>query len=205
MNDTAATIFTAIAGGLFALAVAYISYRAGRRQTTDQATIEHGQWLRGQRQQAYLALQEAWDTAIDDLQKLQDSWEGRVHAYAQDPELEDPSALAIRRYDASWRAVWKEFERVELLGPQRVDVCLREMEHAFRAMGEVISNQSLNSVSFPYWDEWHPALRQANTARSNFHAAATRTLRQPPSPEGERGGPGEQPPPQAPLSRTTNT
>jgi cbb3-type cytochrome oxidase subunit 3 len=50
MSGTAATIFTATVGGLIALAVAYISYRAGRRQTSDQATVEHGQWLRGQRQ-----------------------------------------------------------------------------------------------------------------------------------------------------------
>ena len=49
-SDTAATIFAAIAGGFVAIAVAWISYLAGRRQTTDQATAEHGQWLRGQRQ-----------------------------------------------------------------------------------------------------------------------------------------------------------
>lgn len=39
MSDTVATIFTAIAGGLFVLAVAYIGYRAGRRQATDHASV----------------------------------------------------------------------------------------------------------------------------------------------------------------------
>ncbi|MER5916440.1 hypothetical protein ABT124_40140 [Streptomyces sp. NPDC001982] len=188
MSDTAATIFTAIAGGLFALAVAYISYRAGRRQTTDQATVEHGQWLRGQRQQAYLAFQDTWDTAIEDLQALQDSWEARVHAYAQDSALEDPAMVADRRYNDSWRAVRKDLERVELLGPQRVDVCLREMEDVFREMGDVIGGQLLAGASCPHWDEWNPVRARANMARFNFHAAAIQTLRQPPSPEGESEG-----------------
>jgi cbb3-type cytochrome oxidase subunit 3 len=117
MSDAAATIFTAIAGGLFALAVAYIGYRAGQRQTTDQATVEHGQWLRGQRQQAYLAFVDTWDTTVDTLQRLQQSWESRVCEYQQGDRLDDPTEEPRRLLEEARRAVLRDLERVELLGP----------------------------------------------------------------------------------------
>jgi hypothetical protein len=183
MSDTVSTIFGAIAAGAFALAVAYISYRAGRRQTADQATVEHGQWLRGQRQQSYLAFQDTWDTGVEDLEALQDSWETRVHAYAQDDAMEEPAAVAARVCKESWRAVRKDLERVEFLGPQRVDVCMRELRETFRAMVDVIGEQSQAGASCPHWDEWYPALRRANVARFQFQVAAMEALRQPPSPE----------------------
>ncbi|MFJ8941156.1 hypothetical protein ACIRL0_36500 [Streptomyces sp. NPDC102365] len=57
-----------------------------------------------------------------------------------------------------------------------------------RGVRDVITVQGRVGASWPHWDEWNPALIMANTARFNFHAAAIRTLRQPPSPEGEREG-----------------
>ncbi|WP_225638398.1 hypothetical protein [Streptomyces solaniscabiei] len=185
MSDTAGTIFTAIAGGLFALAVAYIGYRAGRRQTTDQATVEHGQWLRGQRQQAYLAFVDTWDTWVESLQGLQQSWEPWVREYEEGDRLEDPAEESSRLLGDAWRAVRRDLERVELLGPQRIDLAVRAMEDAFHKMRDVITDQASTGATCPHWDEWNPVLARANTARFNFHAAAIRTLRQPPSPEGE--------------------
>lgn len=187
MSDTAATIFTAIAGGLFALAVAYIGYRAGRRQTTDQATVEHGQWLRGQRQQAYLTFVDTWDTTVESLQHLQRSWEPWVREYEEGDRSDDPTEEAERLIRDGWRAVRKDLERVELLGPQQIDIALRAMEDAFREMQDVITAQALAGATCPHWDEWNSVLGQATTARFNFHVAAIQTLRQPPSPEGESG------------------
>ncbi|MGW7494248.1 hypothetical protein ACWGKA_08050 [Streptomyces luteogriseus] len=188
MSDTAATIFTAIAGGLIAVAVVYISYRAGRRQTTDEATVEHGQWLRGQRQQGYLTFVDTWDTKVESLQGLQRSWEARVSEYEQSDRQEDPAEASSRLMGDAWRAVRRDLERVELLGPQRIDLALRAMEDAFREMQDVITAQALDGATCPHWDEWTPVLARANKARFNFHAAAIRTLRQPPSPEGESEG-----------------
>jgi cbb3-type cytochrome oxidase subunit 3 len=182
MSDTVSTIFGAIAAGAFALAVAYISYRAGRRQTADQATVEHGQWLRGQRQQAYLAFQDTWDTAVEDLEALQESWEGRVHAYEAEGEQEDPEAVADRLCKDTWRAVRKDLERVEYLGPQRIDDCMRDLRGAFRAMVDVIGGQTQAGASRPHWDEWYPVLARAQATRFQFQVAAMETLRQPPSP-----------------------
>ncbi|MFD9441802.1 hypothetical protein ACFWBR_27115 [Streptomyces sp. NPDC060006] len=186
MSDTATVIFTVTVGGLFALAGAYIGYRAGRRQTSDQAIVEHGQWLRGQRQHAYLAFVGTWDTWVESLQGVQQSWESRVHEYQQDHAVEDPAEAASRLLGEAWRAVRGDLERVELLGPQRIDFAVRAMEEAFVGMRDVITAQGQVGATCPHWDEWNPALILANTARFNFHAAAIRTLRQPPSPAGER-------------------
>jgi hypothetical protein len=188
MSGTAATIFTAIAGGLFALAVACIGYRAGQRQTTDQTTVEHGQWLRGQRQQAYVAFVDTWDTTVDSLQRLQQSWEPRVREYQQGDRLDDWTEESSRLLGDAWRAVRRDLERVELLGPQRIDAAVRAMVDAFREMREVIATQMSTGATCPHWDEWNSVTVRANTARFNFHAAAIRTLRQPPSPEGESEG-----------------
>ncbi|MFF1414070.1 hypothetical protein ACFVX6_30475 [Streptomyces sp. NPDC058289] len=188
MSDTTATIFTAIAGGLFALAVAYIGYRAGRRQTTDQATVEHGQWLRGQRQQAYLTFVDTWDATVDSLQRLQQSWEPRVREYQRDHRLDDWTEESSRLLAAAWRPVRRDLERVELLGPQRIDVVVRALEDAFREMRDVIAAQLSTGATRPHWDEWNTVTIRANTARLNFHAAAILTLRQPPTPEGESEG-----------------
>lgn len=188
MSDTAGTIFTAIAGGLFALAVAYIGYRTGRRQTVDQATVEHGQWLRGERQQAYLTFVDTWDTWVENLQRVQESWESRVHEYQQDQQSAVPTEAAHRVLGEAWRAIRRDLERVELLGPRRIDDAIRALEEAFIAMRDVIRAQGEVSATCPHWDEWNPALVAANMARFNFHAAAIRTLRQPPSPAGESEG-----------------
>jgi hypothetical protein len=55
-------------------------------------------------------------------------------------------------------------------------------------MRDVITDQAPTGATCPHWDEWNPVLARANTARFNFHAAAIRALRQPPSPAGESEG-----------------
>jgi hypothetical protein len=184
MSETIA----AVVAGVFALAGAYVGYRAGRRQTADQATVEHGQWLRDQRQQAYLTFVATWDTAVESLAGLQQSWESWVREYQEGDRLDDPAEASSRLIADAWRAVRRDLERVELLGPQRVDFALRAMEGAFREMQDVITAQAESGATCPHWDEWNPVLARASGARFNFHAAAIRTLRQPPSPEGESEG-----------------
>ncbi|WP_345656587.1 hypothetical protein [Streptomyces siamensis] len=48
MSEAWAAIIAAVAAGVFGIAGILTGIVAGRRQTVDQATVEHGQWLRGQ-------------------------------------------------------------------------------------------------------------------------------------------------------------
>ncbi|GEK04453.1 hypothetical protein [Streptomyces sp. 1-11] len=54
-------VVAAIAAGVFGIAGALTSILVGRRQTTDQAAVEYGQRLRGQRQEAFANYFKAWD------------------------------------------------------------------------------------------------------------------------------------------------
>jgi hypothetical protein len=188
MSTATLAIITTTMAGLFGLSGAFIGYWTGRRQTADQATVEHLQWLRGQRQQAYVAFLDAWDTSVESLAALQTSWESWVAAYEQGDRSDDPAEASSRVLNDAWHAVRKEIERVELLGPQRIDVAVRALEDLFGQMRRVITEQADDGATCAHWDEWYPVLNRAAVARFDFHAAAVQTLRQPPSPKGEREG-----------------
>ncbi|MFE9476218.1 hypothetical protein [Streptomyces griseofuscus] len=188
MNEAWGAVIAAIAAGIFGIGGILAGIYVGRRQTTHQATVEHGQWLRDQRQQAYLAFIATWDTSIETVRELQEKWEARVFAYQQDGTLPDPAGEAYSRSMEAWQAIRRDLERVELLGPQRIDFAVQAMEDAFRELQDVIGGQVMAAATCPRWDEWHPVLGRATQARYSFHAAAIQTLRQPPSPDGEREG-----------------
>jgi hypothetical protein len=76
---------------------------------------------------------------VESLQGVQQSWESRVYEYQQDDRLEDPVEAASRLLGEAWRAVRRDLERVELLGPQRIDFAVRAMEDAFVGMRDVIT------------------------------------------------------------------
>lgn len=183
MSDTAATIFTAIAGGLFAVTVAAIGYRAGRRQTTDQATVEHGQWLRGQRQNAYVQFLDAWDDAIDRLKAFQDGWDERARRAVEDGEDADLPARAEVALDEAWESVRRLLDRVELLGPEKVNLAVRDLRETFRHLRRPILEQAQSETLVINWDRWNRALLEAAAVRFKFQVAAMETLRTAPSPD----------------------
>lgn len=75
---------------------------------------------------------------------------------------------------------------------QSWELRVHEYQHDHALEDPVVAASCLLGAC-PHWDEWNPAPILANTARFNSHAAAIRTLRQPPSPEGEREGLEESP------------
>ncbi|MFE4658193.1 hypothetical protein ACFRFJ_16100 [Streptomyces hydrogenans] len=49
------------------MAGSFIGVWVGRRQVRDQAKVEHEQWLRGQRQEAFVDFLALWDEAVAQL------------------------------------------------------------------------------------------------------------------------------------------
>ncbi|MFD7403332.1 hypothetical protein ACFV7R_11795 [Streptomyces sp. NPDC059866] len=185
MNEAWAAIIAAIAAGVFGIGGAYVGLIAGRRQTADQAHVEHGQWLRGQRQEAYLAFLDAWDAAIRDLQQFQNGWDDMVQEAREYGELPGPSETAEEKLTEVWTAVRVRLERAELLGPQAVDLAVRGIEDAFRQLREELMEQADREPPWADWERWNRVLGKAFVARGNFQVAAMQTLRTPPSPVGE--------------------
>ena len=98
----------------------------GRRTVRDQALVEHKQWLRGQSQEAYVALLAEWDKLLPQfsghllsLEELHDVASSNVVDEASDAveqlavDLIEPFVLAA--------------ERVHMLGPGPVDEAANAM------------------------------------------------------------------------------
>jgi hypothetical protein len=183
MSEATGTVIAAIAGGIFTLAAAYTGMLVGRRQTTDQATVEHGQWLRGQRQAAYAQFLDTWDDAIARLEAFQDSWdECARHAVEDGEEADLPERAAVVLLEA-WDGVRRTLDRVELLGPQKVDLAVAELRGAFRNLHGPILEQAESETLAINWGRWNQVLTKAAMARFKFQVAAMETLRTPPSPD----------------------
>ncbi|MFJ6691658.1 hypothetical protein [Streptomyces sp. NPDC091294] len=72
MDQGWAAVVAAIAAGVFGITGALCGIVVGRRQAADQATVEHGHWLREQRLQAYTDLLAAWDETVHEMGRFQD-------------------------------------------------------------------------------------------------------------------------------------
>ncbi|MFC8669018.1 hypothetical protein [Streptomyces sp. NPDC057199] len=111
-----------IVAALIAVAAAFMGIVVGRATTKDQAAVEHEQWLRGQRQEAYVEFLAVWDRGLEELldhlhtlnnwNSLMDDWEGDPES-AREQTYESVAAIPA--------TVKAPRERVLLLGPDDVD------------------------------------------------------------------------------------
>ncbi len=137
----AAVIAAAVAGGI-GIGGTLLGIVVGRSQTTGQAHVEHGQWLRGQRQEAYLALLAGWDAIVDRLRNNQTDWDRIVDAWRQHGRgLRHPSEDLEELLTDSWKEIRQLAERIDLLGPQGIDYAMRGLEEAFIGMRDEIRAQ----------------------------------------------------------------
>jgi hypothetical protein len=186
MDQGWAAVIAAAAAGLFGIGGALAGIVVGRRQTQDQAHVEHGQWLRGQRQAAYIALLEGWDAEISALRDAQESWDARVLAWTESGgAAELPGAGTRQTLTTAAGRIRNLVERVDLLGPRAANEAMRELEDAFVAVRDEINAQIDRDQPFVDWDVWYGVLNKAAIARTGFHVAAADVLRTPPTAKGE--------------------
>ncbi|MFJ4895029.1 hypothetical protein ACIP5U_34320 [Streptomyces sp. NPDC088788] len=186
MNEAWAAIIAAIAAGVFGIGGVFAGVIVGRRQTADQARIEHGHWLREQRLQAYNGLILVWNDIINDLRAYENAWDEEVEAYQEHGGPLSLSVLAGRKTDEALRTLRPAVERVELLGPPTASSePIETLWNAWRAMAAVLEEQASAEPYTTLYDAWQRALTKALIARGTFHVAASEVLRTPPSPKGE--------------------
>ncbi len=175
---------TVVAASIAVLGVLAGIY-VGRWQITDQARVEHGQWLRGQRQEAYVALLDAWDTCVKQFQEMvdEDHVEEEYHAaetYEGDGWEESEKSIWSRTYAISELAQ-PAIERVELLGPEDVDEACTHLAAALKALSET-ARLKAGSRDWPDWTACGEAWEQAGAARVAFLKAARNATRAAPAP-----------------------
>ncbi|MBQ0850369.1 hypothetical protein J8N05_19470 [Streptomyces sp. BH-SS-21] len=120
MSDAWAAVIAAVAAGVFGIAGAFAGLFVGHRQTAGEAHVEHRQWLRDQRQQAYLQLYNAWDAAIKDLRAYQFEWPDRADRVLEEQSRfgggKELRLIAQEECDEVWARLLPAVDRTELLG-----------------------------------------------------------------------------------------
>ncbi|MFE7614311.1 hypothetical protein [Streptomyces sp. NPDC057496] len=179
MKDQWATIVAALIGfaGLF------VGLILGRRQVTDQAQVEHGQWLRAQRQEAYVQLLDSWETAVRTSEDIVDDDSPQRAEEEGFDWGEDIQPSIDRRVTEAWEPVWRAVERVELIGPDAVAESARRL----RTAGQAITAGLLDfSVEWPPREQVEAAVREGRAVRQLTVGAAAEVMQTAPKPGRQR-------------------
>ena len=184
MNQLWVAVLPTVAAGVFGIA----GTLAGRRQTTDEAAVEHDQWLRGQRQTAYLDALDAMDEVLRDSAALREDWNRRYENAMTGGGGEEGFQEHIAEELAGIsRAVGKPLERARLLSADDVDEALHVASTAYEAMLRYLEGQLDEPAQDHGWTRWEDVQDAAREARAGVMLACQKKLQDPPRP-GRRAG-----------------
>lgn len=190
MDQGVAAVIAAGVAGVVGVTGSLIGMRMGRRQVSDQAQVEHEQWLRGQRQEAYIAVLDAWDTAVKGLRRMiEEESENQVLGTRYEEERDGHerdvwSALGERvraEVDDLSVEAFKALERVQVLGPESVDKTAINLEDALHLMCGAIRART-GTREWPDYAGFSEAVRVTTRARQVFMNASRSVLRSAPRP-----------------------
>ncbi|MDQ1031310.1 hypothetical protein QF035_008892 [Streptomyces umbrinus] len=185
MDQGWAAVIAAIAAGVFGIAGALCGIVVGRRQAADQATVEHGHWLREQRLKAHTDLLTHWDEAIQEMGRFQDGWNEQVESLQEGGFVVHPSDVAARKWDEVWPELRPRLEQAELLGPSAVTEAVHDLRAVWREVSDMLHKQGSQDPFERPRIEWLLVMARASEERSNFHVAVSNVMRTPPNPRGE--------------------
>ncbi|MFF7202044.1 hypothetical protein [Streptomyces sp. NPDC008141] len=194
MDAGLAALIAGIAGAVGGIgggaAGAFFTGRAMVRQVRDQATTEHGHWMREQRMEAYLTLLREWDRAHGELHHI---WDRTAEIFLQDsihaPEgdLEEMCNDFLDEASNAVTSTALAFERVAMLGPDSIDQASRQLEEALQGL-RAVTEQRLAAPSGPApaprnqdWGPWNGADAGAAGERQNFVECVRQVLGKAPS------------------------
>ncbi|MFF7329700.1 hypothetical protein [Streptomyces sp. NPDC008150] len=188
MTEAWAAIIAAIAGGVLGIGGTLAGVVTSRRQTVDQATVEHGQWLRGQRQTAYTETLAAWDTFLGEAQQFWQRYEFGL------PEGSIPHEASRHRNNllrGPGDRVEKALDATILLSRQDVVDVAEQLRSAMTRVIAALPTPTAPSstgMSSPEQERvWEDALNAAQQSRDAFYRKARHTQRTPPT-VGTKGG-----------------
>ncbi|WP_157968686.1 hypothetical protein [Streptomyces geranii] len=180
MDQGRAAIIAATAAGVFGITGAFAGLIVGRRQTIDHAAVEHGQWLRGQRQTACLEAIDAIDALLTETECLRTEWDERrslVNGGVGSFVLYVGELLLDARKSAS-----HPLERAVLLGPRSVDDALQRLETAYMEVNRYLLGQAEEPARDHDWADWEPVWMGVLEARESLFNTAQGVLWEPPGP-----------------------
>ncbi|MFJ9810710.1 hypothetical protein ACIRTB_21030 [Streptomyces sp. NPDC101158] len=183
MDQGVAAVVAAGSAFTAALAGSFIGAWVGRRQVRDQAHVEHDQWLRGQRQEAYVQFLAAWDGLLPQVEQM--VLENEEIANIDEHDAWDLAGRAAAdRVDQDQALIRRAAERVEMLGPQPLEAAASTMAETARTLGNCILAQygivRQDGLGRRPLETMWLLMEQVDEQRAAFVAAAKDQLRQTP-------------------------
>lgn len=189
MSDAWGAVVAAVAAGVFGIIGILAGILVGRRQTVDQAAVEHGQWLRGQRQQAFATYLDTWDRACEGFKSFADDIDEHTDRNNFHPDrYEEELAESVGRLlDEILTPTLKPYEHLMLLVPDAMKETAVAADNALLRMLECLEQLALcdeatGSVHAAQ-GAWAEAVSKAELAREELFQAARTVLLEPPSPK----------------------
>jgi hypothetical protein len=179
MDQGLAAVIAATAAGSFGIGGVLAGIFVGRRQTTDQAQVEHAQWLRGQRQEAYVAFLEAWEKAVTDFKQFEeqpDPWFEIPPTADPEPYYRDFGEAASRPINA----LRPFMERVTILGPSEVEAAALALRKIVTDLFDVLWRGF--DRGGPDWVVYQAVLNRCEKQRDLFVQRARKVMQTAPRP-----------------------
>lgn len=173
MDQGWAAIIAAIVAGAAALGGIGIGLIVGRRQLADQTAVEHGQWLRSQRQEAYLAFLDEFDRIMATGHEF---WEG-IDEFVRDDRAgelnEDPDRVIEEFSDEiefMIASIHDRAERIEVLCEPKLTGAATEAVIALQGVQYALSDRLRWAAGDRQhdtgWEGWIQAELGAGAARA---------------------------------------
>lgn len=174
MDQGVAAVVAAGVAGTVAVAGSFIGVWVGRRQVRDQAKVEHEQWLRGQRQEAFVDFLALWDEAVAQLgERTLNEYE--IEILDQEDGWDTANEAVAEQMHRDRIPVARAGERVAMLGPRPVALAATAMMGALEDLAVGIGAQYLSpgeeSGSGRYDTYWQ-AKEVSSACREEFVAEA---------------------------------
>lgn len=180
MDQGLATLAVGILGIGGTFAGTFGGIYVGRKQVTDQSVVEHGHWLRNQRQEAYVQFTDAWDTAVQQLIKTGTDREDLDHSVEQSGGELSPADIVQARALHFEKAFTRQLDRIGLLGPDDVDEVALQMKAWFGEMAAYLVAQVRPRAG--EWTDFKGHEDRGAAVRARFLRVAKCALRTPPRP-----------------------
>lgn len=173
MDQGWAAIIAAIVAAVAALGGIGIGLIVGRRQLADQTAVEHAQWLRSQRQEAYLAFLNEFDRIMD---KGYEFWLG-IDEFVEDHRagvlVEDPDRVVEEfsdEFEEMVGPIHAREERIEVVCEPRLTesaseavIALQDVRSALHDRLQWAAGDRENDTG---WEGWQQAASGAEAARA---------------------------------------
>lgn len=152
MTDAWGAVVAAVAAGVFGIIGILAGILVGRRQTIDQAHVEHEQWLRGQRQETYVAYLTTWDSAMKKLCDVIVRLRQHVdpQSYAEGQAEQQRMQFFATTIGELTRPVGEKCDVVQLLGPDGAADAAAGMKEVLEQLAEDVANWGMDE---PLLDE----------------------------------------------------